>query len=235
MHESTQTFLKDIKSSGVIEFLAELYPDNIFIYLGGSRLYDCLDERSDYDLVVIVENNLDKHEEYKLEYNGKHVHWIVQTYESLFGISNRTLNLVGNMQLHYLTDDYVLYVNKSKKKMYNIVKKNKEAIAKRSSFLLYEELKSLVIRCLADKTLDNNKSKMLYHLCNAYYILNEEQPDIEFLKVLKRIRWQETPQDIKDKCLEIFNKFKLFAIKEYLLKAEVNRKVRQIKEEIYNG
>lgn len=179
----------------------------VLLYISGSRLYGITDERSDYDLIAIVDE--DTPETYPNEFimyeDSIKIHWYyrsLKTFKDL-SVNGTNLNIVGGIQLRNLNSDTILYQNEKYEYQINELLSEKETISNNSCKALYNRLSKLVNDIISDNAIvEKNYTKMIYHLCVASYYLNGDEPDISFLKRIKRIRWQPVSDEYKTLAVE---------------------------------
>lgn len=200
----TEQFINDLKSSPYYERIFNGH-DVIMIALTGSRLIDVVDERSDFDLLVVT-NDKDR-EEYVdefLTYYSKKVHWHYVPVQKL--ISNEDGNLLtcnGEVEFVGLCEQKIIYADT---KYYGIIKyliENKNTVALVGAYGLVRFHSDLIYRILsANQIKQQDYCKYIYHLCFASYVVLAEEPDKSFLANIKRIRWRNIPDEHKNLAVE---------------------------------
>lgn len=70
-------FISDFRNT---QYFKQILEDNkvILLYVAGSRILDITDERSDYDLVAVVDSAQNSESNCILTYDGKRVHWYLR-------------------------------------------------------------------------------------------------------------------------------------------------------------
>ena len=118
-------------------------------------------------------------------------------------MNGTNLNIVRSIQFRNLNSDTILYQNKEYESQINELLSEKETISNNSCKALYNRLKELVDNIISDNAIsEKNYTKMIYHLCLSAYYLNVDEPDISFLKKIKRIRWQPVSDEYKILAVE---------------------------------
>lgn len=179
----------------------------VLLYISGSRLYGIIDERSDYDLIAIVDEDIPetRPNEFIMYEDSIKIHWYyrsLKTFKDL-SVNGTNLNIVGGIQLRNLNSDTILYQNEKYEYQINELLSEKETISNNSCKALYNRLSKLVDDIISDNAIvEKNYTKMIYHLCVASYYLNGDEPDISFLKRIKRIRWQPVSDEYKTLAVE---------------------------------
>ena len=179
----------------------------VILYVSGSRLCGITDERSDYDLIAIVDEDITETypNEFIMYEDSIKIHWYyrsLKTFKDL-SVNGTNLNIVGGIQFRNLNSDTILYQNKEYESKINELLSEKNVISNHSCKALYNRLKELVDNIISDNTIsEKNYTKMIYHLCLASYYLNGDEPDISFLKKIKRIRWQPVSDEYKILAVE---------------------------------
>ena len=179
----------------------------VILYVSGSRLCGITDERSDYDLIAIVDEDIQETNpnEFIMYEDSIKIHWYyrsLKTFKDL-SVNGTNLNIVGGIQFRNLNSDTILYQNKEYESQINELLSEKNDISNNSCKALYNRLKELVDSIISDNAIsEKNYTKMIYHLCLASYYLNGDEPDISFLKKIKRIRWQPVSDEYKILAVE---------------------------------
>lgn len=126
----TEQFMNDIKASPYFERIVGGH-DVIMVSLTGSHLIDITDERSDFDLIVVTNDN--EREEYVseyLKYYSKKVHWHYVLVTKI--IANEDGNLLtcnGEVEFIGLETSKILYVNPKYLKVVSFLLESKATIA----------------------------------------------------------------------------------------------------------
>ena len=179
----------------------------VILYVSGSRLCGITDERSDYDLIAIVDEDIQETSpnEFIMYEDSIKIHWYyrsLKTFKDL-SVNGTNLNIIGGIQFRNLNSDAILYQNKEYESQINELLSEKNVISNNSCKALYNRLPKLVDDIVSDNAIsEKNYTKMIYHLCVASYYLNGDEPDISFLKKIKRIRWQPVSDEYKILAVE---------------------------------
>ena len=179
----------------------------VILYVSGSRLCGITDERSDYDLIAIVDEDIQETNpnEFIMYEDSIKIHWYYISFKTFkdLSVNGTNLNIVGGIQFRDLNSDAILYQNKEYESQINELLSEKNDISSNSCKALYNRLKELVDSIISDNAIsEKNYTKMIYHLCLASYYLNGDEPDISFLKKIKRIRWQPVSDEYKILAVE---------------------------------
>lgn len=201
---TNKEFIQDLQSSKYYTKLFDMY-NVVMIMLVGSRKLNITDERSDYDIIVLTTNSITKFPEECLMYYGKKVHWEYININNFVQElnPNRLLDIIMNMTMKYTDNSNIIYTNDNYKHIIDYLINNKEKISRLGCINLYKSMQEFV-----NKILNNNEikqelyTKFIYHLCCASYILLDEIFDIDFLKNIKRIRWQPVSEAHKQLAVE---------------------------------
>ncbi len=199
-------FITEFKSSKFLNFILEESPYIVkFIYITGSRLVGIIDDRSDYDIICVTEGEgVRKESDYFIKYEDKKIHWIYISHDRFFQEETHYWEYIGQNILKNLTEEHLLYVNDMFKD--DVVKfiENKELLSFNGRRKLIKYFKNYIENIIEDGYIKEERySKMLYHLCLAYYYENNIELETEFLKEIKRIRWQPVQEQYKTQCFEI--------------------------------
>lgn len=195
-------FIKDFKTSRFYDLPFSGY-DVAMIYVAGSQLYGARDDRSDYDLIVLVNGDCRNEPNEYLTYKGKKVHWYWRNIDTFIETGNTySMRYYGNLLFGYISDDYIIYKNEKYADKINYLLEHKHEIALNGAKLFYESQKRLVESiCEKSRIDEQDYTKYLGHLCvTSYYVLGEPI-DNEIVLNAKRIRWQAVSEEIKTKII----------------------------------
>lgn len=196
-------FSYELRNSKFYENLFGSY-DVVMIYVAGSQLYGARDERSDYDLIVLVNGDCRNEPNEYITYKGKKVHWYWRNINTFIEIGNTyAMRYYGNVLFGYICEDCIIYKNEKYADKINGLLNNKRDIAINGAKLFYNAMKPLVERICEKSRIDEfDYTKYLGHLCvTSYYVLNEPI-DCDVVLPAKRIRWQPVDEDTKGKIIE---------------------------------
>lgn len=197
-------FINAFKKTSYYQNLIDTY-EVLGIFLLGSMSTGIIDERSDYDIMVVtLHDSFEDSSRYEhLMYKGKKVHWYRNSIKDSYNPIHNSLKVLCPIQLRNLCEDLVIYENPKYLDKLQIIYKMKNELSNLGVYRLFEIRKDYVEEILrAGKILEEHHSKYLYHLCLASYYLLDEEPDKDFLRILKRIRWQPVPDDYKQLAVE---------------------------------
>lgn len=216
------------------EFIEELkaspYYDRIFkghnviaAYIAGSRLAGVTDDRSDYDIVVITAD--DKSEYYPqeyLKYKGLKVHWYYESiYKWLFLSKDGTkyssipscfgaLLYLNSPQVEYI------YINDKYAAVMDYISSVKADLSRTAYYLLYLNLQARIKPIIQQNEIkETDYTKYLYFVCMASYLAYNESVNTEFLKEIKRIRWQPVSDKYKQLAVERIKKYQQYIDTNY--------------------
>lgn len=195
-------FIKDFKTSRFYGLPFSGY-DVAMIYVAGSQLYGARDDRSDYDLIVLVHGDCRNEPNEYLTYKGKKVHWYWRNIDTFIETGNTySMRYYGNLLFGYISDDCIIYKNEKYVDKINYLLEHKHEIALSGAKLFYESQKRLVESiCEKSRIDEQDYTKYLGHLCvTSYYVLGEPI-DNEIVLNAKRIRWQAVSEEIKTKII----------------------------------
>lgn len=195
-------FIKDFKTSRFYDLPFSGY-DVAMIYVAGSQLYGARDDRSDYDLIVLVHGDCRNEPNEYLTYKGKKVHWYWRNIDTFIETGNTySMRYYGNLLFGYISDDCIIYKNEKYVDKINYLLEHKHEIALSGAKLFYESQERLVESiCEKSRIDEQDYTKYLGHLCvTSYYVLGEPI-DNEIVLNAKRIRWQAVSEEIKTKII----------------------------------
>lgn len=187
----TSEFIEAFKNTPYYQKLFESR-EVLAIYVMGSRSVGIIDERSDYDLVIITLDGeyLDASDYRYLVYNGKKVHWYYFPIEILFDLHfGREPKILCPIQLRNICEELVIYENPKYIDILHSLYRNKDKMSLMAMYRFFEAQQGYINEVLNEgRILEKHHTKYLYHLCVASYYLTGEELDKDFLRVLKRIR-----------------------------------------------
>lgn len=195
-------------------FYHKLFDDQdvVMIYIAGSRICNVIDERSDYDLIVLTNNEDQDNPSEFLMYKYKKVHWYWRNVDTFIETGGTyPMRYYGNVLFGYICDDCIIYKNEKYTDRINQLLEHKHEIGLNGAKLFYESQKQLVESiCKKSKIDESDYTKFLGHLCvTSYYVLNEPV-DSSVVLPAKRIRWQPVSDEIKAKIVERLRLLKNF-------------------------
>lgn len=198
-------FIEAFKNTSYYQKLFESH-EILAIHIMGSMCVGITDERSDYDIAIFTlgGEHIDVSEYEYLMYNGKKVHWYYFPIESLFDLQyGGELKILCPIQLRNIREDLVIYENPKYVDMLHSIYKIKDKISTMAMYRFFEAQQDYIDGVLNEgRVLAKHHTKYLYHLCLASYYLTGEEIDKDFLRKLKRIRWQPVPDEYKNLAVE---------------------------------
>lgn len=205
------------------------------IFLLGSTCTGIVDDNSDYDITILTLNGdyIDSSKYEYLMYKDKKVHWYYHPIKDVFSLAHKIqeLKVLCPIQLRNLCDDFIIYENPKYKDSLQSLYKIKTEISKLGMYLLYNMRKDYVGAIINNGYVGKKHySKWLYHLClSSYYIMNEE-PNKDFLRVLKRIKWEPVPDEYKQLAIERLQIYKNYIEQNPLnITEELDKLYKQLK------
>ena len=194
-------FIEEFKDTSYYQNLLNS-AEVVFIYMGGSMCSGITDERSDYDIVIVTlngESYIDASRYEYLMYEGRKVHWYYRSIKGLFETNHKNMHAhTGAIWLRNLCDNMIIYENPKYKDIWQDLYAVKDRLSDLGMYRLFEVQKDYIDKVINEgKVLEKHYTKYLYHLCLASYYLTREESDKDFLRVLKRIRWQPVPDEYK--------------------------------------
>ena len=203
--EDLYNFIDALKNCPWYNKIFEKYPV-IMLYITGSRLCGIIDECSDYDLVAICDcDNIKKTEpNIFFTWKGKKVHWSwlpLKLYTN-FPQTATPLQNVGLSQFCHIQEEVIIYKNHNYIDVIKKLLENKDIIAFEGTRHLVKHFSKYIDEICISNNIDKmHYSKMLSHLCRAYFDLTKQPVDINFICSIKRIRWQPVPEEYKKKAV----------------------------------
>ena len=199
-------FITDLKQSKYYNNILDKH-DVIMLYVSGSRIIDVTDERSDYDLIAVVnESEVVESEEF-LIYNGVKVHWYyIPLSEFIAQKGNHSLRCYGAVLFANIRDEVVVYINPAHEALSNFLITTKNIIACNGMKNFCDRQARLIQSVVeAGEVLPEHYTKILGHLCVTSMAATGERISDEtrnFLREIKRIRWQPVSDEAKKWCVE---------------------------------
>ena len=183
--------------------------DTIAVVLCGSRRIGIVDERSDYDIIVIQHNfpANDEINEY-LICDGKKIHWYYRQPLDYFNYNETTSlwSVYSICTASLLTDDGILYVNPLYSNEWEQIRQfclNNRAPACK---LYFDKSRTRIEKIVAQGEIrEEDYSKFLYQYCVVSHIMLNQQMtvrDKQLLGELKRIRWKAVTDECELYCVE---------------------------------
>lgn len=209
-------FVQNFRKTSYCANLIKCVPHEVMaIYLLGSSSSGIVDERSDYDIIILTNGGqfLDASGQEYITYKGKLVHWYYFPVEDLFikEYSVLTLQIFTPIYLRNICEDLIIYENPKYKEVLCKIYENKEWLSIFTSYSLFSLARKMIDEILeANRIFTKHYSKWLYHLCLVSYYLTSEQPDVEFLKALKRIRYTDVSEEHKQLAIQRLRIYKDF-------------------------
>ena len=225
-------FINDLLNSKFFSNNIIFNYDVVCVFLAGSRSMNIIDERSDYDLVVITKDKPEQEEGiFRLSYKDIAVHWYYRSLEQIIhSISSQDtfLSYISGINLFNIEKN-IIWINPIHKTKVNFILNNKEKLVYNSCWDF------IFANPVFWDTIKHNEiprhcyNKYVYHLCNCYYILFNKDFEKEFLIKIKRLRWTNNAKEVlKDELQKAY-----ILIKElYNYQESHNLKRKEIKEEL---
>lgn len=186
--------LERFKNHKYFQRIFNISDDIIIIFLSGSRISGIVDEYSDYDICVFTPHFQMKDCFQRIQANtGEIIHWYYNSIETISGSSfiKEDKNF-GLMLVYFLEQEHILYLNPTYKNWINCILKNKIEIARHQAMIFYKYMLPTIYTFINYEFIPTNMyKKNIYQLCLTYYILLNKPIETEFLKRIKRIRYQE--------------------------------------------
>lgn len=183
--------------------------DTVAVILCGSRRLGIVDERSDYDLVVLQHNTPSNYEinEY-LICDGKKIHWYYRQAQDYWNCNVEThiWTLYDICTMSLLTNDAILFVNTRYadewERIVQFCLDNNAPACK----LYFDKSRTRIEKIVAQGEIrEEDYSKFLYQYCVVSHIMLNQQMtvrDKQLLGELKRIRWKAVTDECELYCVE---------------------------------
>lgn len=197
-------FIEDLKSS---PYYSRIFKNHevVMLFISGSRLLKVTDERSDYDLVVLTnEQTRTEHVDEFLTYEGVKVHWhYVPLMKYISNEDGTAMSCFGQALFTNLTDDAVIYANPKYLDVIDYFKNNRAVVARVAAYRLTDYHGHLIRSVLqSGEIVEKNYCKFLYHLCYASYLLTGDELNEQLIAEIKRIRWRHVDYTFKATAAE---------------------------------
>lgn len=184
-----------------------LFRENTIIaYFGGSELIGFKDERSDFDIMCITSNQprSNEYDEF-LIWNDKKVHFIYRSIDEIEIRNLKGLGLTTLTQMQALKENNTVFLNKNNKLLNMLLTKSDEFLEE-GLVKMSRELSNLIEKIVTQNAInDEDKTKYLYHLVYAKRKYFKEPIEEEYLRQLKRIRWQPVEDKYILECIKDLN------------------------------
>lgn len=230
-----QTFIEAFRQTSYYHTIIQ--KENVVaVYIAGSRAFDIVDERSDYDLQVITMDGEyeDVSKKYYLTWRGVKVHWYTVPIPELTKYGHYdSMRYVGINALRHYRPELVIYENPKYADILQAIYDHRDEISNIGIYYFYYYAKSYIDRILdAGEILECHHSKRIYHLCIASYLITGDEMDKDFLLSIKRIRWQPVPEEYKRLAVERLRKLKeCIESPDILLRINPERSIDEILNE----
>lgn len=218
MEQNILKFKQDFQESGVLDYIRKDY-DIIMVWIAGSTITGLADSGSDYDLGVLISNNIESTKYvrndnfliYKPE--GRKVQWMYETVEDIttkqpvFRLRN-----IGWAQFRNIDDRFIIYKNpKYLPFIQSLITRSLE-ISLYSMYLFYLNKIEVIQDIVAAGYIPAKcRLRSLYHLCWIYDSLFSTELDRDFLVKVKHIMDipvdNETLEKIYQKVVSLYNYF----------------------------
>lgn len=198
MIPNIKEFISDFKASGIVEKLCEKY-EVLLIWVSGSTALGFVDEESDYDLGVLIADDIyfPKTEKtqiyfrYKKE-NNRPVQYIPNTLEDIFAELERErmapYRYLGWAQFRCLSEDHIIYKNKKYENIVDELIKYKNQISANAIHTLLNFFDDALLSIKNPSDVRKvSWGKMLSHLCWCADALKYGYSPVENYVRLKRV------------------------------------------------
>ena len=198
-------FIEELKNS---KYLSNILNERkvILLYVSGSRIIDATDDRSDFDLIAVVDENCKTEKEEYLTYNGRKVHWYYNPLSNFISARGSGLRSVGAVLFANISEDKIIYANPEYEAVWKLLLANKDYIAMNGVYEIGKTYSKL-INSIAEygSVSANNYTKILSHLCVTSLFATGKPLDSnakDMICQIKRIRWQPVSENAKMWCVE---------------------------------
>lgn len=182
--------------------------DTIAVVVCGSRRLGIVDDRSDYDLIVIqhIITYEDKITEY-LMCNGKKIHWYYRQPSDYLDFDENTYQwiLYSMCTTGFLNEETILYVNSQYAHEWEAILEHCNKCKEKICRLYFNKQRKRIDKIVNQGEIrEEDYTKFLYQYCVVSYVLFNEimtEADKQLLGELKRIRWQSTSNECKNYCV----------------------------------
>ena len=185
----------------------------IMVWLAGSTLTGLADDKSDYDLGILIADTPantrnDRNEDYLIyKPTGKRVQWIYDQVSDIttaqYSANQRNIGWAQFGCLTDINDEHILYINPKYHKFIEHLFQQKTEIAKYSIWLYLQTkdryVNELLTRVEIPKEL---QLKSLYHFCWAASILSKQELNAETVEFIKRVKRSDECTLSKEDCYE---------------------------------
>lgn len=206
--------LKKIKGHKYFKKILEDDPD--IIILTGSLLLNLEDEHSDIDLLFLFENKNHLIEsqtfsDYRIKFRGRFIDTFYRGIDYInldfLNIYKSTLSLLGGVQMSLIKESHIIYIKEGKEYLKEKILKEKRKISEK---YIVEFIKKNINEVKKHLEGEVFNSKFLYHLCYISHMLDNTKFNIEYLKKIKRIKYNGVSKDVLNYTNERLNIIKEF-------------------------
>lgn len=200
-NDYNDSVLKDLLINDILKFICN-NQKVLAIALVGSRSIGVVDQWSDYDLLVITDDN-DIYRNNKLDcyivYNNEiGIHWYQYSKNLLFDIDRPKAILEFGSFWQLSAEKFIAIWDT------NFIETLKKSILKTLDIACIKFYNN-IYKSTINQVLEGNElpqTKLLYHLCVVSHFLDKTELNYKFLNELKRIRYIEISNDCKAYCIE---------------------------------
>lgn len=225
-----QQFIQDCNNSVLFkDIINDKNVEVIMIWVTGSTILGGTDEKSDYDLCVLIKDRPPAQNEfyniyarfapYSAQYKPqqKKVQWIYNTVEEITTSHPVSpLDNIGWAQFRYITDDFIIYRNPKYSDFINKLIQDKYLISDNALFSFVnsilrdlEAFKSTNLRDIAT-VYSSMPNKCLGHLYWTACVLLKESFDLSFMMRVKRWPYSLLENDDKNKLINLIDRLEIY-------------------------
>lgn len=224
--KTTLNFISDFKTSGLIEYFTSQY-DVIMIWLTGSRAIDLATDESDYDIGILIADQVDSPREpgrmliakYKKD-NNKPVHFRVNTLREVHSLPTSDIygfyDYLGWSQFSHFDTDHLVYLNPIYQELVNELIINKRDIAKNAALAFLSAFKAPLEALISGADISEVHSKFVAYFLFCLSILLAKPFDKALLVSVKGTPFVSLPEATKEvvisaakQALELMNNISL--------------------------
>lgn len=185
----------------------------LFIYLAGSRMINCYDEESDYDIFVITDGSFIKASEEatyeNVRFRGVKLQWWFQNIHTLlpdYTAERDWLVNWGIVLLGQLSKENLLYVNPKYQKVVDFIQSEHERI-EHIGLHQYYECKHEIIDYIATtrEVVGPQMDKWLYSMCWTADHFSGVSTSRSFINIIKRMKYRGAPKAVYDDVADKLN------------------------------
>lgn len=221
--KTTLNFITDFKNSGLIDYFTGQYTV-IMIWLTGSRAIDLAGDKSDYDVGILVADQIESPRnpgrmtiaKYKKD-EDRHVHFRINTLREVYSVPTSDIygfyDYLGWSQFSQFTTDHLIYLNPDYQDLVDELISCKQTISRNAAFAFLRSFKAPLEALIKGEDISGVHSKFVAYFIFCLGILTNTTFEKLLLTEVKLTPFaalseetQETVKSAANVAIELVNK-----------------------------